>query len=189
MQEPWPFAPVPQIGSLPSGRDPLSKRTLNRLRFVRGANMTHRPPPYRKLSQALSLETSNSSLPWIVKDHHRSRGDRTRFPPAVRRYDVRIRRGCHHSISPVRRPRRRTGHCRYITESGIRVSLRTASGRVLVGFPALEVRGLEPLTYGLQSHRSSQLSYTPGEPKHSIVPASKYSLRKRGPGKGRAPKG
>ena len=25
----------------------------------------------------------------------------------------------------------------------------------------LEVRGLEPLTYGLQSHRSSQLSYTP----------------------------
>ena len=26
----------------------------------------------------------------------------------------------------------------------------------------LEVRGLEPLTYGLQSHRSSQLSYTPG---------------------------
>ena len=27
---------------------------------------------------------------------------------------------------------------------------------------AMEVRGLEPLTYGLQSHRSSQLSYTPG---------------------------
>ena len=25
----------------------------------------------------------------------------------------------------------------------------------------MEVRGLEPLTYGLQSHRSSQLSYTP----------------------------
>ena len=28
-------------------------------------------------------------------------------------------------------------------------------------FSFLEVRGLEPLTYGLQSHRSSQLSYTP----------------------------
>jgi hypothetical protein len=26
----------------------------------------------------------------------------------------------------------------------------------------LEVWGLEPQTYGLQSHRSSQLSYTPG---------------------------
>ena len=25
----------------------------------------------------------------------------------------------------------------------------------------MEVKGLEPLTYGLQSHRSSQLSYTP----------------------------
>ena len=28
--------------------------------------------------------------------------------------------------------------------------------------PIVEVRGFEPLTYGLQSHRSSRLSYTPG---------------------------
>ena len=31
----------------------------------------------------------------------------------------------------------------------------------LKGALFLEVRRLEPLTYGLQSHRSSQLSYTP----------------------------
>ena len=29
--------------------------------------------------------------------------------------------------------------------------------------PIVEVRGFEPLTYGLQSHRSSRLSYTPGQ--------------------------
>ena len=36
-------------------------------------------------------------------------------------------------------------------------------GRTSQPESALEVRGFEPLTYGLQSHRSSQLSYTPME--------------------------
>ena len=37
----------------------------------------------------------------------------------------------------------------------------------------MEVWGLEPQTYGLQSHRSSHLSYTPGNrynPAHAIKP-------------------
>ena len=33
----------------------------------------------------------------------------------------------------------------------------------------VEVWGFEPQTYGLQSHRSSQLSYTPGLPRNSAV--------------------
>jgi hypothetical protein len=37
------------------------------------------------------------------------------------------------------------------------ISCRMNTGK----FSLMEVRGLEPLTYGLQSHRSSQLSYTP----------------------------
>ena len=41
---------------------------------------------------------------------------------------------------------------------------RTDQSNTSDGGRTLEVRGLEPLTYGLQSHRSSQLSYTPGIP-------------------------
>jgi hypothetical protein len=67
MQEPWPFAPVPQIGSLPSGRDPLSKRTLNRLRFVRGANMTHRPPPFGSCLKLSRLRRRTLPFPGLSK--------------------------------------------------------------------------------------------------------------------------
>jgi hypothetical protein len=51
---------------------------------------------------------------------------------------------------------KKTGAQRYPGLQGIPCGTRAA------GFIALEVRGFEPLTYGLQSHRSSQLSYTPG---------------------------
>ena len=43
--------------------------------------------------------------------------------------------------------------------SGARPS--TLSCTRLFQHKGMEVRGFEPLTYGLQSHRSSQLSYTP----------------------------
>jgi hypothetical protein len=71
------------------------------------------------------------------------------------------------NMRPSRTQTRRT-QCRRVTSQKTSrvVHLRSVIDRVstTASLLALEVRGFEPLTYGLQSHRSSQLSYTPGNP-------------------------
>ena len=170
---------MPQIGLPPSGRSPLSGPSLAGS-FRRSGDRAHRMLP-RSEAVSASLRLRTLPFPGLSKIIAAAAATCPRFQPAVRLSTRSLRRCSSVNFT--------TG---VSATSGIRVSSRSTQGRVPVGFPALEVRGLEPLTYGLQSHRSSQLSYTPGEPKNSNIRAgisfSQYS-KKRGTGKGRAPKG
>ena len=81
---------------------------------------------------------------------------RCQRPVVTRRQRIAAQR--RHHLSFDSRPRR---NCVAGSRSGV-ASLRIGPGRIgRVESEPVEVWGLEPQTYGLQSHRSSHLSYTP----------------------------
>ena len=97
------------------------------------------------------------------------------YPRALRQHP-RGQASCMHGVSPLLFTCQRSRSSASSEANGRTESFR----RLRQSTSELEVRGFEPLTYGLQSHRSSQLSYTPDRCKPGRSNAQSAPLERPG---------